>query len=662
MRQYTLKSERPPARAGFLADLNPEQRVVAESLNGPLLVIAGAGTGKTRTLTYRAANLVENGVDPGRLLLLTFTNKAAREMTDRVMRLVPRAAGRIWAGTFHAIGNRILREQAERLGYGLNYGILDSEESRDVMDMALAEAVPDTTKQRFPKAAVLQSMVSSSVNTERSLEAVIKADFPQFIGIAPAIEQVGVTYMRLKADMNVMDYDDLLVNWRMLLEDHADLRAAYQARFSHILVDEYQDTNRLQAAVVRLMGAHGNVMVVGDDCQSIYAFRGAELRNILDFPALFEGTRITRLETSYRSTPQVLAVANGSIRHNRRQFDKTLRAHRGDGELPIYACLSDAQQQAAFVSQRVLELRDEGVELKQQAVLYRAHYQAMELQLELQRRGIPFVIRSGTKFFEQGHIRDLLAHLKILFNPLDRLAWTRVLKLYDGVGNQSAATIYQHLAGTGDPWAALVAGAPIPKLPGKARKSFEQARALLLDLGAPHLVGDPASMLELVLDRGYQTYLDRVYPNADQRGEDVRQLAHHASQYPDYRAFLEELALVESVSVEEIQSGSTSDECLVLSTIHQAKGLEWDAVYVLHLADGHFPLQRAMRTPDEIEEERRLFYVAVTRARHTLHLCHPQWSTGRDRFPVLHRPSRFLEELPHTRGDLIETWRIAEDL
>ncbi|MEZ4466832.1 MAG: ATP-dependent helicase [bacterium] len=661
MRQYTLKSERPPARAGFLADLNPEQRVVAESLNGPLLVIAGAGTGKTRTLTYRAANLVENGVDPGRLLLLTFTNKAAREMTDRVMRLVPRAAGRIWAGTFHAIGNRILREQAERLGYGLNYGILDSEESRDVMDMALAEAVPDTTKQRFPKAAVLQSMVSSSVNTERSLEAVIKADFPQFIGIAPAIEQVGVTYMRLKADMNVMDYDDLLVNWRMLLEDHADLRAAYQARFSHILVDEYQDTNRLQAAVVRLMGAHGNVMVVGDDCQSIYAFRGAELRNILDFPALFEGTRITRLETSYRSTPQVLAVANGSIRHNRRQFDKTLRAHRGDGELPIYACLSDAQQQAAFVSQRVLELRDEGVELKQQAVLYRAHYQAMELQLELQRRGIPFVIRSGTKFFEQGHIRDLLAHLKILFNPLDRLAWTRVLKLYDGVGNQSAATIYQHRRARAIHGPRWWRGRPSRSCPARpaspsrrpGRCCWIWARRTWWGSGVDAGAGARSRLPDLPRSRVPQRRpARRGHPPAGPPRQPVPRLPGVPGG----------LALVESVSVEEIQSGSTSDECLVLSTIHQAKGLEWDAVYVLHLADGHFPLQRAMRTPDEIEEERRLFYVAVTRARHTLHLCHPQWSTGRDRFPVLHRPSRFLEELPHTRGDLIETWRIAEDL
>ena len=661
MRQYTLKTERVTPPATYLNDLNAEQRRVVEAGGGPILVIAGAGTGKTRTLTYRAAHLVRQGVDPERLLLLTFTNKAAREMVERVMRLVPESGGRLWAGTFHAIGNRILREHAPKLGYGTNYGILDSQEARELMDLVLAAGVPDVTQQRFPKGSVLLDILSASVNTERSVAKVLADDHPQFVSLAVKIEQLLGVYLRQKAEMNVMDYDDLLVNWQILLDDHPEVRAGYQARFSHILVDEYQDTNRLQGAVVRGMaGPSQNVMVVGDDCQSIYAFRGAELRNILDFPEHFAGTQIVRLETNYRSTPEILAVANASIRHNRRQYEKTLRAERGSGMVPAYVCLTDGKQQAAFVAQRVLELRDEGVELKQQAVLYRAHYQAMELQLELQRRGIPFTIRSGTKFFEQAHIRDLVAHLKILFNPLDRLAWGRVLKLQDGIGGQGAANIFRALAEGGDPWAALVQGVAIPGLAARGRKAYEQVRTLLLDLGAPHLIGDPASMLELVLARGYQAYLDRTHPNAEARAEDIRQLAHHASQYADYKAFLEELALVETATAEEIQSGGPGDECLILSSVHQAKGLEWDAVFVLHLADGHFPLQRALRTQEEVEEERRLFYVAVTRARHTLHLCHPQWATGRDRFPVLHRPSRFLSELPHTRADLLETWRVAE--
>ena len=664
MRTYSLKVERPAGRAGFLDDLNPEQRAVAEATDGPILVVAGAGTGKTRTLTYRAAHLMRMGIPPERLMLLTFTNRAAREMLDRVAKLVPESIGRIWAGTFHGIGARLLREHGELLGYGQNFGILDVQEARDLMDLTVGEVIADVTKSRFPKAKVLLGMLSSATNTERRLDDVIVHDYPRFARQIEQIDQVLTEYIGQKLAMNVMDYDDLLVNWRMLLDEQPELKAALGQRFTHLLVDEYQDTNRLQAAIVEGMaGAARNVMVVGDDCQSIYAFRGADVSHFMEFCDRFAVSgveaRVFKLQTNYRSTPQILAVANTSITHNQKQFEKTLKAVRDGGEVPAYVCLRDTAQQAAFVAQRVLELRDEDVPLSSQAVLYRAHYQAMELQLELQRRGIPFSIRSGMKFFEQAHVRDVLAHLKVLFNPLDRLAWSRVLRLQEGIGKTSAARIFHALAQTGNPWQALVDGVPINDLTRRARPGFDRLRTLLIDLGRPAMLRRPGDMLEHVLESFYKTHLEQTQDNAEQRVEDIRQMAHFASQYPDYQGFLEELALTE-VAIEDLVKGGESDEKLLLSTVHQAKGLEWDAVFVLHLADGQFPLARGINTTEGLEEERRLFYVACTRPRRLLHLCHPQWVMGRERRQVMLRPSRFLAELPHTRTDLLETWRISE--
>ncbi|MGK0358129.1 MAG: DNA helicase-2/ATP-dependent DNA helicase PcrA [Bradymonadia bacterium] len=665
MRTYSLKVERPAGRVGLLDDLNPEQRAVAEATDGPILVVAGAGTGKTRTLTYRAAHLMRSGIMPECIMLLTFTNRAAREMLDRVAKLVPESIGRIWAGTFHGIAARLLREHAERLGYGQNFGILDSQEACDLMDLSIGEVVIDATKSRFPKAKVLLRMLSSATNTERRLDDVIVHDHPMFHRHVEQIDRVLTEYIAQKLSMNVMDYDDLLVNWRMLLDDQPELKAALGQRFTHLLVDEYQDTNRLQAAIVEGMsGPARNVMVVGDDCQSIYAFRGANVSHFMEFCDRFEGARgvkarIFKLQTNYRSTPQILAIANTSIKHNTKQFEKTLTAVREGGEVPAYVSLRDAQQQAAFVAQRVLELRDEDVPLSSQAVLYRAHYQAMELQIELQRRGIPFSIRSGMKFFEQAHVRDVLAHLKVLFNPLDRLAWSRVLRLQDGIGKTSVTRIFHALAQTGNPWQALVDGVPINDLTRRARPGFDRVRTLLLDLGRPAMLQRPGDMLEHVLETFYQGHLERTHDNAEQRVEDIRQMAHFASQYPDYQGFLEELSLTE-VAIEDLVKGGESDEKLLLSTVHQAKGLEWDAVFVLHLADGQFPLARSLNTTEGLEEERRLFYVACTRPRRLLHLCHPQWVMGRERRRVMLRPSRFLAELPHTRTDLLETWRISE--
>jgi DNA helicase-2/ATP-dependent DNA helicase PcrA len=666
VRRYTLKIERPAARSSvFLDELNEQQRRVAASVEGPMLVIAGAGTGKTRTLVYRTAHLIETGTDPDRILLVTFTNKAAREMIDRVGRLVPARAERIWAGTFHAIARRILRRHAERLGYGNNFGIINMQEARDLMSATIGEVGAPTSGPRFPKPDVLLSMLSTSVNTAQPLLTVIEADYPQFTALAGRIDEVLTRYLGHKVEMNLMDYDDLLVNLRMLFEDHPEVHARYAEQFEHVMVDEYQDTNRLQAAIVhRFAARHGNLMVVGDDCQSIYGFRGAEVTNILEFPGTCaEAGRPAstfRLEINYRSTPDILSVANASIRHNRRQFEKSLRATREAREKPAFVSLADTEQQAAFVAQRVLELRDEGIELRNQAVLYRAHYQAMELQLELQRRGIPFIVRGGMRFFEQAHIRDLLAYLKILFNPSDRLAWMRVLKMHDGIGNTLAVRIIEKLVDTGDPWRALQYGGIAAELPKRARRGYEQARGTLTQLGHPSMTGNPSAMFDFLLEQGFEGYLRQHHANAEQRVEDVRQLGAFAGQFDHYESFLEELALVENVSAEDLKGGGTPDEHLLLSTVHQAKGLEWEAVFMICLADGQFPLGRALSTEEEIEEERRLFYVAVTRARSDLYLCCPQWGTARDRSRVMLRPSRFLAELPVRDPELCETWQIAE--
>ena len=662
MRNYVLEPADPGAgREDFLDGLNVEQRCVALASDGPVLVIAGAGTGKTRTLVSRAAHLVAQGVDPERILLLTFTQRAAREMVERLRELIPSGADRVIAGTFHRVANRMLRPYADRLGYGRNFGIVNREEASDLLSVVLAGTVDTTQGRRFPKASVLLSIYSSAINTDRTLSQVIEAQYPSFRSAVPQLEEVASAYLQKKLEINVMDYDDLLVNWRLLLTDFEDVRQAHTTQLDHVLVDEYQDTNRLQAALVALLvGERKNVMVVGDDCQSIYSFRGATIRNILDFPTTFPGCQTFRLETNYRSTPQVLALANASIRMNREQFDKTLSPTLEDGDRPALCILNDGDQQARFVAQRIMELRSEGQELRNIAVLYRTHAQALELQLELQRRDLPFSIRSGLRFFEQAHVRDLLSHLRVLFNPLDQLSWMRLLRLRDGIGDKTALTVYESLAATGDPWEALRSGAVVIPLSTRARRSYEEVRTLLLRLGTPELVNSPANLFEALLAEGYAAHLRRTYDNPEVREEDIRHLGHFAGQFKDTQAFLNELELVESVAAADLKRGALGDECLVLSTVHQAKGLEWEHVFVLGLADGLFPLGRSLQSLEDEEEERRLFYVAVTRARRNLDLCAPLMGRGSDRRLTLLRPSRFISELMSGQAHLLEKWQIGE--
>ncbi|MCX7825683.1 MAG: ATP-dependent helicase [Verrucomicrobiae bacterium] len=642
--EYVLKlfQRATPLRIDYAAALNPQQLAAVQAPAGPMLVIAGAGSGKTRTLTYRVAWLIEHGVPPDRILLMTFTNKAAREMLRRVEHLLGGEAGRVWGGTFHHVGNRILRRHARLLGYGNDYTILDREDAGDLINACLADARIDTTKERFPKGDVLAEVFSLVVNTERPLGEVLGQQYPYFSHLAGQIAEVQRTYAQRKLKTNAMDYDDLLVNWLRLMREHTDVRDLYQRRFQHVLVDEYQDTNRLQADLVDTLAAqHRNVMVVGDDSQSIFSWRGANFRNIITFPQRYAGARIFKIETNYRSVPQILAVANEAIRANVHQFPKELRAVRKSGPKPWLLSCMDDDQQAQFVAQRILELRDEGCRLNDIAVLYRSHFHCLEVQMELARRNIPFIVTSGLRFFEQAHIKDVAAFLRFAINPGDELAFKRVARLLPGIGGKTADKLWAAVA-AGQTLAALTAG-----VPAKARPAWQQLTATMDELREETVRNRPSEMIRRVVECLYDDYLKAHYTNYTSRLEDLNQLQSFAQRFATTEAFLSELSLMTNLEVEDETAPAMEDEeYLRLSTVHQAKGQEWTAVFVISLAEGLFPSAKSLAQPDGEEEERRLFYVAVTRAKDELYLSFPlvrRSSTGQE---TLQKPSRFIGEIP----------------
>jgi DNA helicase-2/ATP-dependent DNA helicase PcrA len=698
IRRYTLKQPvkaQKQYRVRYEDELNAEQLEVVMAGEGPLLVIAGAGSGKTRALTYRVSRLIEDGVDPSEILIVTFTNKASREMLSRVEELVTIDTRRIWGGTFHSIGNRLLRQYAERIGYRSNFTILDDEDAKEMMESAISATGIKTLEKRFPKGDVLLDIYSFLINTRTPLELHLEENFPHFALYKDEIVTVFHRYRQRKREANAMDFDDLLVNWKLLLDDHPEAGEALKRRFRHILVDEYQDTNKLQAEVIDAMASvRRNVMAVGDDAQSIYSFRGASFENILTFPLRFPDTQIFKLETNYRSTRQILGLANASIAQNRYQFTKELQAVRGDGPDPAVVGVDDVFEQAAFVAQRILELRDEGEHLGDIAVLYRSHYQSLELQMELSRRLIPYEIRSGVRFFEQAHIKDVMAYLKIVTNPRDELSWKRMLKLYPKIGEKIAAEVWGKIADAPNPLERFARG--LAGVGGRAATaSLESARQVLNLIGGESMQHNPAESIRLIVERGYGDYARAKFPNAQARLDDLEQLSQYAMRYEDVTTFLEEVALANPISGEDTAVVGPEDEKIVLTSVHQAKGLEWRIVFVIWLADGRFPSQRALRVPGGIvhlpqldvpeamqrllggitlgdpaappqteivipgeEEERRLFYVAVTRAKQELYLVFPVMARDRGGMDILMEPSRFVRELP---GDLYEKWVISSE-
>ena len=488
---------------------------------------------------------------------------------------------------------------------------------------------------------------------------IVEKLYPQFSEQIPFIQKVAESYRIRKQQANLMDYDDLLTGWLSVIRDNAQLRKRYGEQFRYLLVDEYQDTNRLQFELIRAMASeHSNILAVGDDAQSIYAFRGADLSNLLNFPQVFPQAAIYRLETNYRSTPQILRLANASIQFNTRQFPKELKSVHDSGPLPALVPLNDARQQAAFVAQRVLELRAEGVSLQEMAVLVRARFQAAEIELELARRNIPYLVRGGIRFFEQAHIKDALAHLRVLVNPTDELAWERILRLQEGIGPAYARRVREWLLSSGSALETAREGGEAPGLPARAQSAWSRLARTLKDLGKPTIQDRPADLLLTVLQSGYESYVENHFDDARNRKEDLEQLINLASQYRSAARFIEDLTLREPFKGESIQGWEEPDELLVLSTIHQAKGLEWTAVFLIGLVEGQFPHPKSYEDAAEMEEERRLFYVAATRTKKELYLTYPLTRYSYQKGEVLMRPSQFVQELPE---DLFELWRVGEE-
>jgi len=676
-RQYTL--QRAPASASihidYAAELNEQQLGAVTAPPGPLLVIAGAGSGKTRTLTYRVAYLLENGIDPRNILLLTFTNKAAREMLNRVANLLPVDASGIWGGTFHSVGNRILRRHGSALGYSSGFTIMDREDEKDLIEAVVAGAGIDPKEVRFPKGDVLAEIFSFVVNTERPLEELLAEKFPYFLPLLEKIKDVQGRYEKKKKATNSMDFDDLLQKTLLMFQQHERIAELYRRQFQFILVDEYQDTNKIQADLVDLLARnHRNVMVVGDDAQSIYSWRGANFQNILEFPKRYPDAQVFKIEMNYRSVPEILEVANAAIAANVQQFHKHLSATRKSNTVkPALVALNDGAEQAQFVAQRILELRDENVDLSEIAVLYRAHFHAIELQLELSRRGIPYLITSGIRFFEQAHIKDVTAFIRFVANPRDEVAFNRMVKLLPGIGNRTAENLWRvwenglAVAGIGDPGRPASAPAGTDpgyrfgekllamNVPARSKKSWEQLAHTLDEIAPSGAPNPPSEMIRSVVEAIYDDYAKVNFTNYELRREDLDQLAVFAQQFKDVHELLSQLALISNVDAEAAPNQTSDKEAVNLSTVHQAKGLEFYTVFVIWLTDGMFPSSRSLDTRDALEEERRLFYVAITRAKDELYLTYPHLRLSGGYGDVFQRPSRFLPEIP---SELLEDWQV----
>jgi len=619
-------SEGPRCFAG----LNAEQRAAAAHVAGPLLVIAGAGTGKTKTLAARVAALIEGGADPASILLLTFTRRAAGEMLRRAGQVVGEAAAsRVWGGTFHAVAHRLLRSFGSHLGLGKNFVILDQGDAEDLLHLVRTDLGAAAAAARFPQKGTLLAIYSRCINTEVPLGRVLAEHFPWCLTGQDGIKQIFAEYGQRKAERQLVDYDDLLLFLDQALET-PEVGAAIAEQFRHILVDEYQDTNPLQASILRklwtvVQAAHPNgatpatacsLMVVGDDAQSIYSFRGATVDNILGFPAQFAGTQTVTLEQNYRSVTPILDAANAVMQAARHKYTKNLWSERTSQRKPLLVTCGTETEQSTYVVDRILELREEGVPLTRQAVLFRAGYTSDALEVELSRRNVPFVKWGGLKFLETAHVKDLLAFLRILENPKDDLSWMRVLQMLDGIGPSRARQAVDSLRTTQNP-AAILANWPAP---AAARGRVQELASLLTELTAADLP------LPTQIERIRQFYgpiFAERYEHADMRLRDLDQLELLASQAASRADFLADLTLDPPTSTGDLAGPPLLDEeYVVLSTIHSAKGCEWHAVFLIHAADGVIPSDMA-NGPTELDEERRLLYVAMTRARDRLFITFP---------------------------------------
>ncbi|MGK0464669.1 MAG: DNA helicase-2/ATP-dependent DNA helicase PcrA [Lentimonas sp.] len=649
MTDFTDNASADFAPIDFRAELNDEQYAAVTAEPGAALVLAGAGSGKTRTLTYRVAYLLYKGVKPYEILLLTFTNKSAKEMLERVEKLTGVGKQKLWGGTFHSIAQRMLRIHGEAVGLGRNYTILDEGEAEGLLKTAINTVDPKFIKgKNNPKPKVVHNLISYARNTCRDVSDEAKDRYPMLEGVADTITQAFKLYQATKLEQQVVDYDDLLEYALKLLTEHPEIATSYQERFKYILVDEFQDTNRLQSQIVDLLGVHHQVMAVGDDAQCIYTWRGANFDNIMRFTDRHPGAVVHKIETNYRSSPQILGFANAVLvsQPSGQGYSKILRAVRPDGEKPYFTPVMDGRNQASFIIQRIQGLVDEGRALSDIAVLYRAHYQAMDLQMELTRRGIDYQITSGVRFFEQSHIRDFTAQLRFASNPADVSSFTRFVTLLPKVGPKTAERIHAYTKElaqklTKDFCDVLTSDEVLKKVPGDAKEEWPSLAETIRELSKALTSEKPEDVVQLGLDGWYSSYIREVYPNWVERADDLQSLISFASRFETMEELLAQFVLLASESNDR-SSGEGSD-CLRLTTIHQAKGLEFPVVFIIGLAEGLFPLKRTIDDGD-LEEERRLFYVAVTRAMEELYLTYPMLNQQGNSV-IRMNPSRFVREI-----------------
>ncbi|WP_028841494.1 ATP-dependent helicase [Thermodesulfobacterium hveragerdense] len=623
----------------FLRDLNPAQLEAVQTIFGPLLVIAGAGSGKTKTLTSRMAYLVAQGVPPEKILLLTFTKRASKEMVQRAELLLKIDCDKIMGGTFHSIAQYMLRFYGYLLGYPSNFTIIDRGDSEDLINLlrnslGLAEA-----KKKFPKKETLANIYSKMINQQKTLEELLKNHYPQFLDFYYEIERLLIEYQNYKKEHHLMDYDDLLVNWLTILKNFPQVREEVGKRFEFIMVDEYQDTNTLQGEIIRYMGErHQNVMVVGDDSQSIYGFRGANYRNIFDFPKLFPNTKIIKLEQNYRSTQPILDLANHIIAKSKLKYTKNLFTLRKNGEKPLLFFAEDEAESSRFVAEKVLELREKGIKLSQMAVLFRSASHSFDLEMELAKRGIPFIKYGGLKLLEAAHIKDFISILRIMVNPKDFLSWNRVLLLLEGIGPRTAEKILEAIK-----QASNNLFFSLERLTHKF-PFLEFKNLISLLTGVTSFQEKPSQCL-LKIWEFYQPVFQRLYyEDYHRRERDIEALIDLSEKYNTLEEFLTDLML-EPIEIAEKDPDSLTDH-LVLSTVHSAKGLEWHTVFILSLIEGRFPSVYSLENEEDLEEERRLFYVAVTRARENLFLISPLTTYVRGEGKTLAQVSQFVKDLP----------------
>lgn len=647
--------DRPPVpgvpHIDFRASLNDEQFAAVTADPGPLLILAGAGSGKTRTLTYRVAYLLSKGVRPSEILLLTFTNKAAKEMLHRVHDLTGVEPGRFWGGTFHSIGNRALRIYGDAIGLPKNFTILDADESESLLKQVVEVENKTFFKDKTnPKPGPLFSVLSLARNTQKSIAETVERHFPQYSEIKHMLPPFAAAYAEKKRDQQVLDYDDLLELWLELLKKAPDVAAYFAQRFRHVLVDEYQDTNTIQSQIVDALAAHHQVMAVGDDAQCIYSWRGADFENLMTFEDRHPGTVIHRIETNYRSTPQILQLANGVLeaQPKGRHFDKELRSARKNGQKPMVVQAIDDREQADFILKRTRALiEDEGVSPGEIAVLYRSHFHALEVQLAFSKAGIPYQITSGVKFFERQHVKDLVAFVQFVANPRNESAWQRIAVLLPKVGDKGAQKIYAAALDHAklmrrDFIDALATDDVKTKVAKDAKDEWASFCASLKQISDVMRTGKPESVVATAIDGWYSDYMKGEYADYIDRLEELKALIGFASRFDDVAEMLSQISLMNGETSE--RHVDIPPDTVKLTTVHQSKGLEFDVVFVIGVADGMFPGRRAIEA-DDVEEERRLFYVAVTRAKNELYICYPKVATKAGPGGLLLTPSRFITEL-----------------